>query len=144
MRRISINAGGLLLAAAVLGGCATSKDQLLPHGDADMRAIWDQQTGGAPGSNPASRQLLDARQSLRRPLTADDVQAVPQDNARYTRTAQNEIDRLFHRLPNPDLVMYVFPHLAGSDPAPVPGYTTVFPLYQRVQYALPGERTESY
>ncbi|HEJ6481861.1 TIGR03751 family conjugal transfer lipoprotein, partial [Pseudomonas aeruginosa] len=48
------------------------------------------------------------------------------------------------RLPNPDLVMYVFPHLAGSDPAPVPGYTTVFPFYQRVQYAMPGERTEDY
>ncbi|MBW6332119.1 TIGR03751 family conjugal transfer lipoprotein, partial [Pseudomonas aeruginosa] len=25
---------------------------------------------------------------------------------------------------------------------PVPGYTTVFPFYQRVQYAMPGERTE--
>ncbi|HBO3942786.1 TPA: TIGR03751 family conjugal transfer lipoprotein, partial [Pseudomonas aeruginosa] len=29
-------------------------------------------------------------------------------------------------------------------PAPVPGYTTVFPFYQRVQYAMPGERTEDY
>jgi len=26
----------------------------------------------------------------------------------------------------------------------VPGYTTLFPLYQRVQYALPGERVEDY
>ncbi|HGN1726419.1 TPA: TIGR03751 family conjugal transfer lipoprotein, partial [Pseudomonas aeruginosa] len=25
-----------------------------------------------------------------------------------------------------------------------PGYTTVFPFYQRVQYAMPGERTEAY
>jgi conjugative transfer region lipoprotein (TIGR03751 family) len=63
---------------------------------------------------------------------------------RYTRTAENEIQRQFHRLPNPDLVMYVFPHLAGTDPVPVPGYSTVFPLYQRVQYAMPGERTEAY
>ncbi|WP_134563401.1 TIGR03751 family conjugal transfer lipoprotein, partial [Pseudomonas aeruginosa] len=46
--------------------------------------------------------------------------------------------------PNPDLVMYVFPHLAGTDPVPVPGYSTVFPLYQRVQYAMPGERVEDY
>ncbi|TRL84060.1 TIGR03751 family conjugal transfer lipoprotein, partial [Pseudomonas aeruginosa] len=23
-------------------------------------------------------------------------------------------------------------------------YTTVFPFYQRVQYAMPGERTEDY
>lgn len=66
------------------------------------------------------------------------MQAAPGVQARYTRTAQNEIHRQFHRLPNPDLVMYVFPHLAGTDPVPVPGYSTVFPLYQRVQYAMPG------
>lgn len=40
--------------------------------------------------------------------------------------------------------MYVFPHLTGTDPVPVPGYTTVFPLYQRIQYAMPGERVEDY
>ena len=40
--------------------------------------------------------------------------------------------------------MYVFPHLSGTEPTPVPGYSTVFPFYQRVQYALPGERTEDY
>ncbi len=132
---------GLVL---VLSGCATSKEQLLPHGDNSMLDIWNAQTGGGAGGGQAGRQLLDARQALRRPLTDADVQAAPQVQARYTRTAQNEIYRQFHRLPNPDLVMYVFPHLAGSDPVPVPGYTTVFPLYQRVQYALPGERTEDY
>ncbi len=95
-----------------------------------------------PGS--ARRQLLDARQSLRRPLTDADVQAAPVEQMRYTRTARNEVHRQFQRLPNPDLVMYVYPHLAGTDPVPVPGYTTVFPLYQRVQYAMPGERVEDY
>lgn len=47
----------------------------------------------------------------------------------------------FSRLPNPDLVMYVFPHLAGRYPGryPVPGYFTVFPMYESTQYALPGE-----
>jgi conjugative transfer region lipoprotein (TIGR03751 family) len=38
--------------------------------------------------------------------------------------------------------MYIFPHLAGESPVPIPGYSTVFPLYTRVQYAMPGERTE--
>ncbi|UYC11904.1 TIGR03751 family conjugal transfer lipoprotein [Xanthomonas sp. CFBP 8445] len=140
-----------LLATAVLllSGCATHKDDLLSHGDRTMSDIWDQETGGAgvPGAQvggAATRQLMDARQVLRRPLTAADVQAIPADNAAYTRTAQNEIYRQFRRLPNPDLVMYVFPHLAGTDPVPVPGYSTVFPLYQRVQYAMPGERVEDY
>ncbi len=150
MRRIWIEAAASVLMAALLAGCATSKDELLPHGDNTMLDIWDQQTGGSAGStgsaggSQAVRRLLEARQSLRRPLTGADMQAAPAANAGYTRTAANEVHSQFHRLPNPDLIMYVFPHLAGTDPAPVPGYTTVFPLYQRVQYAMPGERTEDY
>lgn len=138
MHRIWINGLAVLVIAVALGGCSTSKEKLLPHDRQSMLDIWNEETGGN------ARQLLDARHSLRRPLTEVDVKAAPAVNASYTRTAQNEIYRQFQRLPNPDLVMYVFPHLAGTDPVPVPGYTTVFPLYQRVQYAMPGERTEDY
>ncbi|HCI1918291.1 TIGR03751 family conjugal transfer lipoprotein [Aeromonas caviae] len=136
----------LVLTIAVLAGCATSKEKLLPHGDNTMMDVWQQNAGDGGGGTGqvARRQLLDARQSLRRPLTDADVQAAPAEQTRYTRTARNEVYRQFQRLPNPDLVMYVYPHLAGTDPVPVPGYTTVFPLYQRVQYAMPGERTEAY
>ena len=144
MGRIWIETTATLLAVMVLGGCATSKDALMPHGPHTMHDVWNQETGGGGGGALPARQLLDARQSLRRPLTEADVQRAPAANAAYTRTAANEIYRQFHRLPNPDLVMYVFPHLAGSDPVPVPGYSTVFPLYQRVQYAMPGERLEDY
>ena len=143
MRRISTNAS-IMLFAALLAGCATTKDKVLPHGDATMLDIWNQQTGGSAGAAQATRQLMDAREALRRPLSAVDETNTPVDNAAYTRTAQNEITQLFHRLPNPDMVMYVFPHLAGTDPTPVPGYSTVFPFYERVHYAMPGERTESY
>ena len=57
----------------------------------------------------------------------------------YARDACNEIDGLFPRLPNPTLVMYVFPHLTGETRAPVPGYATAFPMYAQVEYALPAE-----
>ena len=131
-----------LTISLLASGCSTSKEEMLPHGDATMMEVWDQGTTGSAGS-ASSRLLLDARQTLRRPLPPQRA-AVRNDNTVFTRTAQNEIYSQFKRLPNPDLVMYVFPHLAGSDPAPVPGYTTVFPFYQRVQYAMPGERTEDY
>lgn len=136
----------LVFAALVtmLAGCATNKEKLLTHGDHTMLDIWNQETNGTTGGDRASYELLDARQALRRPLTDADRQATSDVQTLYTRTAQNEIYRQFHRLPNPDLVMYVFPHLAGTDPVPVPGYSTVFPLYQRIQYALPGERLEDY
>ena len=135
MRSNSIKGLALAAAVAVLSGCATSKEELLTHSDRTMMDIWQQETGGG-GSGTG--------QVARRPLTDADVQAAPVEQMRYTRTARNEVYRQFQRLPNPDLVMYVYPHLAGTDPVPVPGYTTVFPLYQRVQYAMPGERLEDY
>jgi conjugative transfer region lipoprotein (TIGR03751 family) len=119
----------------VLAGCSTDKEALLPHGEQTMLDIWN----GA-GSQGTQQQLLNARQQLRRPLAQADFSASLQEP--YTRTATNEIRNLFPRLPNPDLVLYVYPHLSGTEQAPVPGYLTVFPFYQRVQYALPGERQE--
>ena len=61
------------------------------------------------------------------------------DAPAYTRTAADELELLFPRLPNPDLYIYVPPHLATALRIPVPGYTTAVPLYDRVEYALPGE-----
>lgn len=58
--------------------------------------------------------------------------------AGYTRSEQTELNGLFPRLPNPDLCMYVFPHLSGEG-ATIPGYTSCFPMYKTNQYALPGE-----
>lgn len=145
MSRISTSAiGVVLLVVATLGGCATSKEALLTHDNATMLDIWNQHTGGQPGAARANRELLDARQTLRRPLIETDDTTALSINAGYTRTARTEIHRQFPRLPNPDLVMYVFPHLAGSEQVPVPGYSTVFPFYRRVEYALPGERTDDY
>ena len=57
----------------------------------------------------------------------------------YARTAANELEVLFPRLPNPDVFIYVAPHLATESRLPVPGYTTAVPLYDRVEYALPGD-----
>lgn len=142
MHPISTKHLSILVVLLSLAGCSTNKEKLLPHNGNTMLDVWDQEAGGSAGGGRAARQLLDARQQLRRPLPEQSAPAV--DSTAYTRTAQNEIYRQFHRLPNPDMVMFVFPHLAGTDPVPVPGYSTVFPLYQRVQYALPGERLGDY
>ena len=129
-----------VLMVATVVGCATNTEQMLSHDDSTMLDVWNKQTGGTQNGQ-AGQELLDARQALRRPLME---LLIPSSSMPYTRTAQNEVYRQFHRLPNPDLVMYVFPHWAGTDPVPVPGYSTVFPLYQRVQYAMPSERLEDY
>ncbi|MDR2015199.1 MAG: TIGR03751 family conjugal transfer lipoprotein [Azoarcus sp.] len=123
-----------LMAFACLAACTTDKEHLLPAGSASMMDVWNRQTGEATGSL-AGRRILDARLALRRPVIE------PFEAHAWSRDSANEIDAQFKRLPNPDLVMFVFPHLAGANSAPIPGYSTVFPMYSRVQYAMPGERT---
>ena len=76
---------------------------------------------------------------LRPQLKARPLETDVADLAGYIRDAYNELDAHFPRLPNPTLVMYVFPHLAGVERLPVPGYSTTFPMYRQVEYALPGE-----
>lgn len=51
------------------------------------------------------------------------------------------LQQRFARVPNPDLVMVVFPHMDKQN-YPVPGYVTVFPMYEQAVYALPGEVQE--
>ncbi|MCH8945078.1 MAG: TIGR03751 family conjugal transfer lipoprotein, partial [Proteobacteria bacterium] len=86
-------------------------------------------------SDIGMRDTMSVRAELKsRPLETDVA-----DLAGYLRDAFNELEAHFPRLPNPTLVMYVFPHLVGEERVPVPGYATTFPMYRQVEYALPGE-----
>jgi conjugative transfer region lipoprotein (TIGR03751 family) len=51
----------------------------------------------------------------------------------------NVTENTFHKLPNPELKMYVYPHFAGKDQVPIPGYYTTFNAYTQEHYALPNE-----
>ena len=113
-----------------LAGCASSKDRILPADGPTMKAIYTRHFSDIG---------LQDRESLRRHVAARPIHDDGVDLAGYTRDAYNELNLHFPRLPNPTLVLYVYPHLAGSARVPVPGYATTFPLYERVEYALPGE-----
>lgn len=122
----------LLLSAlcVTLAGCASgTKHSTIPADGPTMSQIYRQHMAevglrGAPAEHGPKQQ--------RGP---DD----PSNAGTYLRTAANEIDNRFARLPNPDLVMYVTPHLSANGRYPVPGYSTVFPMYETVEYAIPGE-----
>ena len=60
----------------------------------------------------------------------------------YTRNASNEIQNLFKPLDNPQVPIYVFPHVAliGDEQLIKPGYTTGFFLYKQNQFALASEQ----
>ncbi|WP_435633454.1 TIGR03751 family conjugal transfer lipoprotein [Carnimonas bestiolae] len=121
-----------------LSGCATDSASLLPHGDETMKDLWKEgtSTGGDSSDRAGAESVNAARSELRRPISSTEM--VGQEH-QYTRTAKNEIDSQFSCLPNPDMTMYVYPHLQGTENVPVPGYSTIFPLYSKPQYAMPGE-----
>ena len=137
----------LMLTAAALAGCATNAPPgvlaegprmidlyrgtpVVPEDEAVPRARE------ASEPEPVCRWWLFAWPCERTGLEPEARNAeVPS----HTRTAANELELLFPRLPNPDVYIHVLPHLATEARVPVPGYTTAVPLYERVEYALPGE-----
>ncbi|MFV0476959.1 MAG: TIGR03751 family conjugal transfer lipoprotein [Parahaliea sp.] len=143
--------------ALLVSGCA-NQETLIPPSDKKMvdiyRGAMNDTEGGEAAALPsaaicASLALEEAPEICREKVAAlvsqhyrrlDEVPP-PQnlDYLPYTRTVDNELDNLFPRLENPDLAIYVYPHLATRTRAPIPGYTTVIPLYERVEYRLPGE-----
>jgi len=128
LERYVINGFFLLLGVGVLSnlaGCSTAQDNTLPTPNTNVEQVWKDQMGQADT-------LMTYTGQLRQPL---DVHQLAERQSDYARDAWRETTNVFPRLPNPDIVLYVMPHKVGA--LPVPGYSTVFPLYERVQYATP-------
>ena len=62
------------------------------------------------------------------------------DTSELKQQVSSEVNSTFPTLKNPMLIMYVFPHVATEDHIPIPGYWTAVPMYERAEFALPGEQ----
>jgi len=51
----------------------------------------------------------------------------------------NSLNAQFPKLPNPEIIMYIFGHHTANGYIPVPGHFTEFSMYDRNYYALPSE-----
>lgn len=126
-----------LVGAINLTGCTKLMSSQMPVGSVPMTQTYNEAINGTD-ANGNDNSLTMVREKT------NDLITWPVDQSAYELAQGNEkskIDGQFQRLSNPDVVMYVYPHLAGQDnnQAPVPGYTTAFPLYQHEYYAMPGE-----
>ena len=167
MRWTRTIAGAFL--AAALAGCATTEPAAVLAGGARMIDLYrgtaaepapaDRGAAGAArqaepspeGDAPAEREAPEGavvegtcrwgwfRWRCEAPAATPPAACACGDAPAYARTAANELELLFPRLPNPDIFIYVPAHFATELRIPVPGYTTAVPLYDRVEYALPGE-----
>ena len=147
----------VLLGSLSIGGCA-NQETILPPTEHSMLEIY---RGTLNTETSADIELLQPRavcqdleleeslETCEEKVAAHTTTAYQQLDAQpagealdylpYTREVATETRNLFPRLANPDLLIYVYPHLATRSRAPIPGYTTVIPLYERVEYRLPGE-----
>ena len=114
----------------LLTGCAGSKETILPQDGPTMREIYDAHVQITEGEAPRHRQTA-------APLRPPGHHVA--DLGAAARADYEALSARFARVPNPTLMIYIFPHLAGAHRVPVQGYSTVFPLYERPEYALPGE-----
>lgn len=112
-----------------LSGCSVmgDKESILPQEGASMKEVYD-----AHFKQSSLKKASATRAEFAKAGVGDS------QLAGFTREADTEIKALFPKLPNPALVLYVFPHLTASG-QPVPGYATSFTLYEKTEYALPGE-----
>lgn len=108
----------------LLTGCATAGKNALPQGgDMTMAEIYQQETGLSNNGD---------QDQIRRKLNYSSYSV---SGSFFGK------EQLFKPLPNPEIAMYVYPHLVeNADGAqPVPGYTTAFFLYRENHFALPSE-----
>lgn len=97
-----------------LTGCKSMTGNVVPPNQLSMEQIYDSME---PNKNDLA-----------------DIPAIKQK-----RNPANTSEGTFHKLPNPELKMYVYPHLAGNDEVPIPGYYTEFNAYTHDHYVLPSE-----
>lgn len=113
---------------SLLSACA-NKDTMIPIPEDDMKTVYDRHMQGI-----GDGKLIDNRSMLRRPMLESDVEL-----SDYVRTEKNQLQARFKMLPNPTMYMFVAPHLASKDSVPIPGYITEFKMWEKDNYALPGE-----
>lgn len=113
----------------MLSGCASRIDKVVSTNTPTMKEIYDSKTGNG-NAEVLRRREMEIRA---RPILSEEdyISDLP------PRAVQ--IQHLFPALPNPELFMYVKPHVVGNSGAAVPAYLTRFTMYDRTRYAMPNE-----
>ena len=132
----------ILISASVvaLSACSNLLSSSMPPGSISMKQAYNQALDGdddtdadEDGGNAQADNSLSPLRTQVKPLQQADPQEQPEDMQDHGIA---DLEHQFQQLPNPEIVMTVYPHLVGegANQVPVPGYSTVFSLYQRTYY----------
>ncbi len=121
-----------------LSACSSVAEDIVPKKGPTMEQIYD---GGAESKTlSVDSENNDSDKPELKKLRA---QLKDTENLKMTllnnSIPESALSQSFHKVPNPELRMYITPHLAGKDEMPVPGYYTAFNVYDHDHYALAQE-----
>lgn len=128
-----------LLTSISLLGCSSMRGNVVPQTGPRMEQVYD-----SMGIKKSTSSSVDTQPVVNDPNSTTEADIT---DIRRTVNTVNKAEKTqlivgkanFHKLANPELKMYVFPHLAGTTEIPIPGYSTAFNAYDRDHYALPQE-----
>jgi conjugative transfer region lipoprotein (TIGR03751 family) len=114
-----------------LSACSSVLSSKMPPGSVSMAKSYQEAIDGSDHDVDEGSSLTTLRTQVK-PLNYAVINQV--DNGDNIE----ELNTEFPRLPNPEIVLYVYPHFVGNDTEqiPVPGYATVFNLYPQDHYQL--------
>ncbi|KAF5291918.1 hypothetical protein FQA39_LY19400 [Lamprigera yunnana] len=127
--------------ALLASGCTVVKDRQSPINEVTKGSptVLDVYRGTAYRDEVERQKRITPQDRMREQTNARPVNPGDELTLRYW-SAVEPMQQRFARVPNPDLVMVVYPHLARGPVARLPRLLwTVFPMYEQTQYALPGE-----
>ena len=130
--------------AALLSGCVSQADQetlknVPTMSESYQAALQDSQGNTLKQIRTQVTSDSSAQQLRTTFVNANSEPEYGADVGNEDNSAVDDVSKEFPTLPNPTMGMYVYPHLAGDDQSPVPGYFTAFSLYTEQHYAVPGE-----
>lgn len=136
----------LISVGLLLTGCATTMSRV-PSNSPSMLEVYHAAMQESDGHSLNRIRKRVQRTSIHRTTTAVQKAESAYSNSRRkqspgvtsTRTHLTALNQQFPMLPNPEIALYVYPHLAGNNQLPVLGYASAFTLYQKNYFALPGE-----
>ena len=135
IKRIRIAALILISSAtALLSGCAGNISQSDITDSPTMAQSYQEAMHESNGNSLAAvrRHVQGSRAAMQGAVLTQKTVA--------SSSINTQVAGQFPTLPNHNIIVYVYPHLAGQDQMPVNGYYTAVPFYTEVHYAIPGER----
>ncbi len=125
----------LSISSSLMTACSHVAGNIIPNDGPTMESIYDDSGDPMDNANPTG---VVKHWTETPSLTEHQGAAVSSS----TLSAKKAVDSpTFSLLDNPELKLYIFPHLAGTEMLPIPGYWTAFSAYPRRYYALPLMKT---